>query len=329
MRRREFITLLGGSAAIWPLAARAQHSAIPVVAFVHGGSADTFARETIAFRKGLNETGYIEAQNVMVEYHWLEGHYERLTALMTDLVQRRVAVIASPGSNVATLAAKAATATIPIVFGVGDDPVKLGLVESFARPGGNATGINFFVAEITAKRLRLLHDLLPKAIRIAVLVNPANATAAEIVVREVQETAASMGLQVQAVLEAKTIAEIDAAFVALTHERPDALLVAPDGFFASRCGQFATLAAVNKLPAAYWNRSFVAVGGLMSYGTDIADMFHQVGIYTGRILKGTRPADLPVLQSTKFEFVLNLQTARALGVEVPPGLLSIADEVIE
>jgi putative ABC transport system substrate-binding protein len=301
---------------------------MPVVALIGGGSADAYERETIAFRKGLDETGYIEAKNVTVEYHWLEGRYERLTALMTDLVRRRVTVIASPGSNVATLAAKAATATIPIVFGVGDDPVKLGLVESFARPSGNATGINF-VAQITAKRLRLLHDLLPKALRIAVLVNPANATPAEAAIREVQETAPIMGLQVQTIPEAKTSTEIDAAFAALTHERPDAIFVAPDGFFGSRRGQFATLAAVNKLPAAYWNRGFVAVGGFMSYGTDIADMFHQVGVYTGRILNGAKPAELPVPQSTKFEFAINLQTARALGIEVPSGLLSIADEVIE
>jgi putative tryptophan/tyrosine transport system substrate-binding protein len=328
MRRREFIAGLGGAAA-WPMAAWGQQPAMPVVALVQAGPADTLGRETIAFRKGLDETGYIEAKNVTVEYHWLEGHYERLTALMTDLVRRRVAVIASPGSNVTALAAKAATATIPIVFGVGVDPVKLGLVESFARPSGNATGINFFVGEITAKRLRLLHDLLPKAVRIAVLVNPANATPAEAAIREVQETAPIMGLQVQTILEAKTSAEIDAAFVALTHERPDALIVAPDGFFSSRRGQFATLAAVNKLPAAYWNRRFVEVGGLMSYGTDIADMSHQVGVYTGRILNGAKPAELPVLQSVKFEFAINLQTARALGIEVPSGLLATVDEVIE
>jgi putative tryptophan/tyrosine transport system substrate-binding protein len=248
---------------------------------------------------------------------------------MADLARRRVAVIASPGSNVAALAAKAATTTIPIVFGVGDDPVQLGLVASLPRPGGNATGINFFVAEVTAKRLRLLHDLVPRAIRVAVLANPANATAAATAIREMREAAPTMGLQIQTVLNATTVDEIDAAFTALTHEGADVLFVAPDGFFASRREQFATLAAVNKIPAAYWNRTFVTVGGLMSYGTDIADMFHQVGVYTGRILKGAKPADLPVLQSTKFEFAINLQTARALGIEVPSGLLSIADEVIE
>ncbi|MGA8695524.1 MAG: ABC transporter substrate-binding protein [Xanthobacteraceae bacterium] len=328
MRRREFIRLLGGTAA-WPLTAHAQQPAMPVIGFVHGGSAATYAREMTAFRKGLSETGYIEGQNVTVEYHWLEGRYERLPALMADLARRRVAVISSPGSNVAALAAKAATTTIPIVFGVGDDPVQLGLVASLSRPGGNATGINFFVAEVTAKRLRLLHDLVPRAIRVAVLVNPANATAAATAIREMREAAPTMGLQIKTVLNATTGDEIDAAFTALTHEGADALFVAPDGFFASRREQFATLAAVNKIPAAYWNRTFVTVGGLMSYGTDIADMFDQVGVYTGRILKGAKPADLPVLQSTKFEFAINLQTARALGIEVPSGLLSIADEVIE
>ena len=329
MRRRDFMKVIGGAAAAWPLAARAQQSGMLVIGFVHGASAETFARETSAFRKGLNETGYIEGQNVTVEYHWLEGHYERLPALMADLVRRRVAVIASPGSNVATLAAKAATTTIPIVFGVGQDPVKLGLVESLARPGGNVTGINFFVAEITAKRLRLLRDLVPKAVQIAVLVNPANRIAAETAVREVQEAAPTMGLQLQMILKATTIAEIDAAFAALAREHSDALFVAADGFFVSRYEQFATLAAANKIPAVYWNRSVVAAGSLMSYGTDVAEMFQQVGIYTGRILKGAKPAELPVLQSIKFEFVINLQTARALGIEVPPGLLSIADEVIE
>ena len=329
MRRREFNVALGGMILAWPLAGHAQQPAMPVVGLIHGGALYTFAREATAFRKGLNDTGYIEGQNVTVEYNWLEGHYERLPALMADLVRRRVAVIASPGSNVATLAAKAATATIPIVFGVGEDPVQLGLVASLARPGGNATGVNFFVANVTAKRLRLLHDLVPKAVRIAVLVNPANATPAETTIRDMRESAPTMGLQVQMILNATTIGEIDAAFIALTREHPDALFVAPDGFFASRPGQFATLAAVNKIPVAYWSRSFVAAGGLMSYGTNVAEMFHQVGIYIGRILKGAKPAELPVVQSTKFEFVINLQTARALGIEVSPDLLSIGDEVVE
>jgi putative ABC transport system substrate-binding protein len=328
MRRREFITLLGGATATWPLAAWAQQPAMPVVGFISAGSADASAPRVAAFRKGLNDTGYVEGQTVTVEYHWLEGHYDHLPALMADLVRRQVAVIATPGSVPATLAAKAATATIPIVFGVSQDPVRFGLVASLARPGGNATGINYFQAEVVAKRLRLVHDLLPKAVRIALLVNPANPSNAESALREAQQAAPTLGLQIQ-VLNATTIGEIDAAFASLARERPDALFVAPDALFTSRRGQFATLTAVNKIPAAYSNREYVAAGGLMSYGTDVADMFHQVGVYTGRILKGAKPADLPVLQSTKFEFAINLQTARALGIEVPSGLLSIADEVIE
>jgi putative ABC transport system substrate-binding protein len=239
-----------------------------------------------------------------------------------------VAVIATPGSGPAALAAKAATATIPIIFGVAEDPAQLGLVASLARPGGNATGINFFAREVVAKRLRLLHDLVPKAVRIAVLVNPANASSAAATFREAQEAAPTIGLQFQ-ILNATTIGEIDAAFATLSRDRPDALFVAGDGFFDSRRGQFATLAARDRIPAAYAHRDYVAAGGLMSYGTDLADVFHQVGVYTGSILKGAKPADLPVLQSTKFEFIINLQTARALDIEVPSGVLSIVDEVIE
>jgi len=246
---------------------------------------------------------------VTVEYHWLEGHYDRLPALLADLVRRQVAVIATPG-NVPSIAAKAATATIPIVFGVGNDPVKLGLVASLARPGGNATGINFFVTEVVAKRLRLLHDLVPKAVRIAVLVNPENVS--ETTLREVQEAAPTIGFQIQ-ILNARTIGEIDAVFAILARERPDALFVANDGFFTSRRVQLAILTARDRIPATYSNRDYVAAGGLMSYGTDITDSFRQVGVYTGNVLKGAKPADLPVLQSTKFEFVINLQTARALG----------------
>jgi putative tryptophan/tyrosine transport system substrate-binding protein len=327
MRRREFITLLGGAAVAWPLAARAQLPAMPVVGVIRDGSADAAARYVAAFRKGLNETGYVEGQNVTVEYHWLEGHYDRLPTLLADLVRRQVAVIATPG-NVPSIAAKAATATIPIVFGVGDDPVRLGLVASLARPGGNATGINFFVNEVTAKRLRLLHDLVPKAVRIAVLLNPANAAIAESTLREVQKAAPTLGLQIQ-ILNASTIGEIDAAFATLARERPDALFVAGDAFFLDRRVQFATLTARDRIPATYSVREPVAAGGLMSYGTDLADSFRQVGVYTGKILKGAKPADLAVTRSTKFEFVINLQTARALGIEVSQGLLSIADEVIE
>jgi putative ABC transport system substrate-binding protein len=327
MRRRGFISLLGGAAAAWPLAARAQQAALPVIGFIRIGSADTNARYIAAFRKGLNETGTFEGQNVTVEYHWLEGQHDRLPALMADLIHRQVAVIATAG-NVPTLAAKAATAKIPIVFGVGDDPVRLGIVASFARPGGNLTGINFVNAELTAKRLRLLHDMVPKAVHVAALLNPANASSSESQIRIVQEAARTIGLQIR-ILNATTIGEIDAAFATLERERPDALFVAGDAFFVSRAVQFATLAARGRIPATYSLRDYVAVGGLMSYGTDFTEAFRQVGVYTGKILKGAKPADLPVVQSTKFEFVINMQTARALGLEVPAQLLATVDEVIE
>jgi putative ABC transport system substrate-binding protein len=325
MRRRDFITLLGGSVAAWPLAARAQQPSMPTVGFVNAGSSD--APFAAAFRKGLNEAGYFEGQNVTVEYHWLEGQFDRLPALMADLVRRRVAVIATPAGNSAAQVAKAATTTIPIVFGVSEDPVKLGLVASLARPGANATGINFFVTELTAKRLALLHELVPKAVRIGVLVNPAN-SATEGVIREIPDAARAMGLQIQ-VLNASTRNEIEAAFATLVRERADALYVAGDVFFTSRRVQFATLAASSRIPASYPSREAVEAGGLMSYATDRVDMWRQVGGYTGQILKGAKPADLPVLQSTKFEFVINLQTARALGIDVAPQLLARADEVIE
>ena len=300
---------------------------MPVVGFIRDGSADGSARFVAAFRKGLNENGYVDGQNVTVEYHWLEGQYDRLPALMGDLVRRQVAVIATPGV-VPSIAAKAATATIPIVFGVGADAVRLGLVASLARPGGNATGINFFNGVVVAKRLRLLHDLVPKAVRVAMLVNPTNAATAELTLREAQEAAPTIGLQIQ-ILNASTIGEIDAAFATLARERPDALFVAGDAFFLERRVQFATLAARDRIPSTYAARELVAAGGLMSYGTDIADMFHQVGVYTGTILKGAKPADLPVLQTTKFEFVINRTTAKALGLAIPASVLSIADEVIE
>jgi ABC-type uncharacterized transport system substrate-binding protein len=330
MRRRDFITLVGGAAGsslLRPRSARAQQPALPLVGFIRDGSADANARYTAAFRKGLGETGILEGQNVTVEYHWLDGQYDRLPAVVADLIHRQVAVIATPGVA-PTLAAKAATGTIPIVFGVGDDPVRLGLVASLSRPGGNATGVNFFATEVTAKRLRLLHDLVPKAVHVAVLINPADAAVVETTLREVQEAAPTIGLQIQ-ILNASTIAEIDAAFAKFARERPDAVFVEADAFFTNRRGQLATLTAVNKIPAAYSNRDYVVAGGLMSYGTDLADSFRQIGVYTGSILKGAKPAELPVLQSTKFEFVINLQTARALGIEVPSGVLSIADEVIE
>jgi ABC-type uncharacterized transport system substrate-binding protein len=326
--RRQFMSALSGAIVAWPLAARAQQPAMPVVGFFQGGSADTGARFAAAFRNGLNETGYVEGQNVTVEYYWLEGKYDRLPTLMADLVRRRVAVIATLLSIPAAVAAKAATATIPIVFSVPGDPVQLGLVASLARPTGNMTGINFFNQEVAAKRLRLLHDVVPTAVRIAVLVNPANPSMAESIIRDVREAASVLGLQTR-ILNASSVGEIDAAFAAIAHEGSDALFVAPDGFFNSRVSQFATLAAANKVPATYSGRDFVSVGGLISYGTDLADTFRQVGVYTGKILKGAKPADLPVLQSTKFEFAINLQTARALGIEVRPDVLSIADVVIE
>jgi putative ABC transport system substrate-binding protein len=327
LRRREFITAVGG-AAVWPLTARAQQRSLPVIGFVSLGSAAAFADRVLAFRRGLSETGYIEGQNVTVEYHWLEGQYDGLSALMGDLVRRRVAVIATPGNISSSRAAKAATATTPIVFAVGDDPVGLGLVASLARPGGNATGFNYFATEVAAKRLGLLHELVPKAVRVAVLVNPANPTNTETTLRDLREAARITGLQIQA-FNASTIREIDAAFATLARERPDALCVAADGFFNSRRVQFATLASSDRIPAAYAQRDFPAVGGLMSYGTDTLDRYRQVGIYTGTILKGAKPADLPVVQSTKFEFVINTGSARALGIEVPPTLRALADEVIE
>ena len=323
IRRREFITLLGGAAA-WPLAARAQQTALPVIGFVATRSLDDVA----AFRKGLNESGYFEGQNVTVEYHSLAGKYEQFPEVMGDLVRRRVTVIATPGT-LGALAAKAATTSIPIVFGVGDDPVKLGLVASLARPGGNATGINYFIREVTAKRLRLLHELVPKAVRIAVLVNPDNPSSAESTIREVSDAARSIGgLQIR-VLNAHSSGEIESVFEGFARDPTDALFLAPDGYFVSRRLQFATLAARDRLPTSCSGRIMVNVGGLMSYGTDGDETDHQVGLYAGRILKGAKPADLPVLQGTKFKFVINLITARALGLAVSPDLLSIADEVIE
>jgi putative ABC transport system substrate-binding protein len=298
---------------------------MPVIGFVDGGSPDARARFAAAFRKGLNETGYDEGQNVLIEYHWLNGQYDRLPSLMADLVRRRLAVIATLTSAV-SLAAKAATTTIPIVFGVGDDPVRLGLVTNLARPGGNATGINFFSSEATTKRLGLLHEMVPKAVRIAVLINPANAAGSTL--RDIPEAARALGLQIR-VLNASTSREIEAAFATLGPEPADALFVAGDAFFGSRRVQFATLAMRHAIPAIYSTRDYPEVGGLMSYGTDVGSRFRQAGVMTGQILKGAKPADLPVMQSTKFEFVINLQTARALGLEVPNSIQLLADEVIE
>ena len=328
MRRRNFIKGIVGSAATWPLAARAQQPTLPLVGVVSGRSRDADARNVTAFYKGLGEAGYVDGQNVTVEYHWVEGRYDRLSEVMADLVRRKAAAIVTTGNNAAALAAKAATATIPIVFGVGQDPVKMGLVASLARPGGNATGINDFLSEMNAKRLRLLHDMVPKAARVAVLVNPANTASAESALQETKDAAAAIGLQLR-ILNATTIGEIDAAFASVAQERPDALFVAADAFFNSRSAQFATLTARERIASTFADRAMVAAGGLMSYGADLAEIAHQVGLYTGKILKCAKPADLPVQQSTKFDFAVNLQTARVLGIEVPSGVLSIADEVIE
>jgi putative ABC transport system substrate-binding protein len=326
VRRRDFIKLIASSTAAWPFAARAQQQPMPVVGFVNAGSSD--APLAAEFRKGLNEAGYVEGQNVTVEYHWLEGQFDRLPALMADLVHRRVAVIATPAGNFAALAAKAATTAIPIVFGVGEDPVKLGLVASLARPGGNLTGINFLANEVDVKRLALLHELVPKAVRVAVLVNPANIPATESTLRNVPDAARAIGLKIQ-VLKASTTNEIETAFATLVRDRAEAMYVSGDTFFTSRRVQFATLAAAYRIPATYPSREAVEAGGLMGYATDRVDMYRQVGVYTGQILKGAKPADLPVLQSTKFAMVINLTTAKALGLTVPPSLLARADEVIE
>jgi putative tryptophan/tyrosine transport system substrate-binding protein len=323
IERRQFIVGLGSTAA-WPVVARAQQAAMPVVGFLGGRAAE---RWLPSFRQALGEAGSVENQNVTVEYHFLDGQDDRMAALISDFVRRRVAVIATPVNTPGSIAAKLATATIPIVFGVGEDPVRLGLVASLARPGGNATGINFFNGEVTAKRLGLLHELVPKAVRVAVLNNPASATA-DTTLRDVNEAARAIGLQIH-VLNASTSGEIDAAFAALARERADALFVTGDVLFGSRRVQIVTLAARDRIPAAYPGRDNVAAGGLMSYATDLGETLRQVGVYTGKILKGAKPADLPVVQPTKFEFVINLQTAKLLGIEVPETLLATADEVIQ
>jgi ABC-type uncharacterized transport system substrate-binding protein len=327
VNRRSFITLLGGAAA-WPLAARAQQPAMPVIGYLNPTSPDAFADRLRAFHRGLKETGYVEGENVAIEYRWAENQLDRLPALAADLVRRRVAVIAASGGMPSILAAKAATTTIPIVFIVNEDPVRLGLVASLARPSGNLTGINIFNAELTAKRLGLLRELVPAATRVAVLVNPANAASAETTLREVEPAARALGLQIQ-VLNASTIREIDAAFATFARERPDALLVGTDPFFSSRRVQISLQAMRHAIPATYSTRDIADVGGLMSYGTSFPDSYRQVGAYTGRILKGAKSADLPVVQSTKFELVINASTARMLGIEVSPSLLARADEVIE
>jgi putative tryptophan/tyrosine transport system substrate-binding protein len=326
MRRRQFISLLGG-AAVWPLGARAQQPAMPVIGFLNGGAQDASTGYTAAFRKGLSESGYAEGRNVTIEYRWAANENDQLLEFAADLVRRRVAAIVTTGSQPAILAAKALTSTIPIVFYTAGDPVQAGVVASLNRPGGNVTGITSMGGELGGKRLELLHELVPGAARLAVLVNPTSPTT-EFVSRDMQAAAAAIGRQIE-ILTATTSREIDTAFKILAQKRADALFVTPDSLFNNHRVQLQTLAARHGVPAIYPVREYAEAGGLMSYGTSIADVYRQVGIYTGRILKGDKPADLPILRATKFELVINLQTARALDIEVPPGLLARADEVIE
>jgi putative ABC transport system substrate-binding protein len=325
--RRELLAALGGAAASWPLAARAQQPALPVIGLLDPRSPDAMADRLRAFRLGLKDVGYVEGENVTIIYRFAEDQNDRLPELAAELVRRQVTVIAASATTAAP-AAKAATTTIPIAFVAAQDPVRLGLVASLARPGGNLTGINFFSSELAAKRLDLLHDLLPRAVRVAVLVNPADAANTASTLRDVEAAARAIGLQVQ-VLNASTGREINAAFENVGRDRPDALLVGSNTFFNARRIQVVQLAAFHRLPAVYPTRDFVEVGGLMSYGTNVMDAFRQLGIYAGRILKGAKPADLPVVQSSKFDLLINAETARMLGLAVPPMLLARADEVIE
>jgi putative tryptophan/tyrosine transport system substrate-binding protein len=327
VRRREFITLLGGAAA-WPLAARAQQPATPVIGFLDARLPDAMADRLRGFRQGLGEAGYVEGDNVTILYRWGENKVDRLPELAAELVRRRVTVIVASGGVPVIFAAKAATATIPVLFIVSEDPVRLGLVKSLARPEGNLTGINFYNSELVAKQLELLRELVPQAAAVAVLVNPASPNTFETTVRDIEPAARAMGLRTK-LLRASTGREIDAAFAALASERPDALFVGNDAFFNSRRVQLVQLAAHHRLPAIYSGREYSEIGGLISYGTNIADAYRQAGLYAGRILKGAKPSDLPVLQSSKFELVINHPTARTLGLSVPDKLLVAADEVIE
>jgi putative tryptophan/tyrosine transport system substrate-binding protein len=328
MRRREFITLLGGAAAAWPVAAQAQQPSMPVVGFLNSQSPGGYTGSLRGFRQGLKDAGYVEGENLTVEYRWAHNELDRLPALASELVRRHVAVIATSGGTLSALAAKAATTTIPIVFTVGDDPVRRGLVASLARPGGNLTGITFLAIDLSAKRLELLRELVPGTARVAVLVNPAEAAGAETTLRDVETAARGFGLQVQ-VFRADTADEINAAFESMERERPDALFVGATAFFVGRHIQLAQLAAFHRIPAVYPLRDFVEGGGLMSYGTSIADSYRHVGAYIGRILKGAKPAELPVVQASKFELVINRQTAKMLGLTLPDKLIAAADEVIE
>jgi len=327
MRRREFIAGFSGLAMAWPLTARAQQSALPVVGFLHAGSPEPNVKFVEAFREGLSDAGYVEGRNVGIEFRWAKGQLNRLPELAADLVQRRVAVIATPLSTQATVAAKAATSTIPIVFGSGGDPVALRLVESFNRPGGNATGIAFMTGEIGGKRLSILHELMPAAAHFAVLGNSHNALSEE-TIKDLQTTAQGFGRQID-VLYAGTSGEMEAAFVTLARQAVDGLLIAPDEFFTNQMAQLAALSLNNKVPSAYVIREFAALGGLMSYGPDFANAYRAVGNYTARVLKGEKPSEMPVSQPTKFEMVINLKTAKALKLTVPDKMLAIADEVIE
>ena len=327
MQRREFITLLGGGAVVWPLAARAQQAAMPVVGFLNATSAKGYERQLSAFLKGLSESGYVDGRNVAIEYRWAEGRNDRLPAMAIDLVHRQVTVIAAT-STPAAIAAKAATTTIPIVFETGYDPVRLGLVSSLNRPGGNITGVTQTNAEIAPKRLQLMHELIPTANVMALLVNPADAALADTNTKEGQAAARTLGIELH-VLNASTERDFDGVFAKLFQLRAGALVIGPHAFFISRVEQLAALTVRHAVPAAFELREFARAGGLLSYGADIADAYRLAGNYTGRVLKGERPADLPVQRATKVEMVINLQTAKALGLSVPNTLIGRADEVIE